>query len=380
MSANVKIGNDTLNNVDSVRLQSADTAGEYVSFIETPSGNQDITALSEYDVTHKATARISAAERAKIIPANIVSGVTMLGVAGEAVVPSGNQDIETLSEYNVASKSTARISATEREKIIPENIKKDITILGVTGTHEGGGQQPTLYPPVITGGVNTISWANNSQNGGFTVTLTADVDGTPATSPLTITQEMDGKTLTVTASATNFASASSTIVLSYINTSNSLIAISGTNAASGTEEHIVVQFGNNANQSLGLFYYNGGSSQTGCAQATTSRGNDGTITGDFCFVASASGNMTMRGRTDKDNGVTEARGTFKLTMPSATSSKTVRDSVTATCTVYDVTADSAVKTFTLSKSTAVTETNLGNYAVVNGHTYTFIINATFTAK
>ena len=52
----------------------------------TPSGNQNISTLNSYDVTTKATARISAAERAKIIPANIAAGVTILGVAGTATL------------------------------------------------------------------------------------------------------------------------------------------------------------------------------------------------------------------------------------------------------------------------------------------------------
>ena len=100
----------------------------------TPTGNQDISTLDEYDVSTKATARVSAEERAKIIPENITSGTTILGVAGSAVVPSGNQDIETLNEYNVASKATARISAAEIAKIIPANIADGVTILGVQGT------------------------------------------------------------------------------------------------------------------------------------------------------------------------------------------------------------------------------------------------------
>ena len=103
----------------------------------TPTGNQDISTLNEYDVTDKATARVSATERAKIIPQNITSGTTILGVAGSAVVPSGNQDIETLNEYNVTAKATARISAAERAKIVAGNIKNGVTILGVTGTYEG---------------------------------------------------------------------------------------------------------------------------------------------------------------------------------------------------------------------------------------------------
>ena len=78
---------------------------------------------------------------ANLVAGKIKKDVTIFGVTGsyEGETPTGNQDIETLNEYNVASKATARVSATERAKIIPENIKKDITILGVTGTHEGGG-------------------------------------------------------------------------------------------------------------------------------------------------------------------------------------------------------------------------------------------------
>lgn len=53
--------------------------------------------------------------------------------------PSGNQDISTLNEYDVSAKATARISAAERAKIIPANIADGVTILGVAGTHQGGG-------------------------------------------------------------------------------------------------------------------------------------------------------------------------------------------------------------------------------------------------
>ena len=55
-----------------------------------------------------------------------------------SVFPKGNQDINTLSKYNVEEKVTVRISETERAKIIPENIANGITILGVEGTHQGG--------------------------------------------------------------------------------------------------------------------------------------------------------------------------------------------------------------------------------------------------
>ena len=66
--------------------------------------------------------------------------------------PTGNQDIDTLNEYNVADKATARVGATERAKIIPENIKKDVTILGVTGAFEGGTQYK-FYETIAGGGL-----------------------------------------------------------------------------------------------------------------------------------------------------------------------------------------------------------------------------------
>jgi len=56
---------------------------------------------------------------------------------GTLALPSGNQDISDTNEYNVYSKATARISAAERAKIIPGNIKDGVQILGVTGTYVG---------------------------------------------------------------------------------------------------------------------------------------------------------------------------------------------------------------------------------------------------
>lgn len=105
-----------------------------------------------------------------------------------------------------------------------------------TGTFSGG-TQPTLYPPIITGGVNEVSWANNTSNGDFAVTLTADVNGTPVTSPLTITEQMDGQILTITASATNFQSATTTIELTYM-AGDSLISITGWTTTSNVGAYI----------------------------------------------------------------------------------------------------------------------------------------------
>lgn len=89
---------------------------------------------------------------------------------------------------------------------------------------QGGGEQPILYSPIITGATNSVSWTNDTRNGGFAVTLSATIDGVAVTSPLTITQAMDGKTLIVTASAENFQSSETEIVLAYIGPNTNVIA------------------------------------------------------------------------------------------------------------------------------------------------------------
>ena len=83
---------------------------------------------------------------------------------------------------------------------------------------------PTLYPPVINGGINEVSWQNNAANGSFGV-LSAVLDGVSVTSPLTITQEMDGKTLSIIATEENFNSANTTITLSYMSSANHVVAV-----------------------------------------------------------------------------------------------------------------------------------------------------------
>ena len=99
------------------------------------------------------------------------------------------------------------------------NGKKRFSVVAVLG---GGFEQPTLFAPIITSGVNVVSWANDTRNGGFPVTITATVDGVEVSSPLAITEEMDGKILEVTASATNFEAATTTENLRFLDISSLL--------------------------------------------------------------------------------------------------------------------------------------------------------------
>lgn len=80
---------------------------------------------------------------ANLVPSNIVTGKTVFNVVGSAPVPSGNVDITTTAQVNVANYATARVVDANLK---PENIVVGKTILGVSGSAStGGGSQLTGY-------------------------------------------------------------------------------------------------------------------------------------------------------------------------------------------------------------------------------------------
>ena len=105
---------------------------------------------------------------------------------------NGNMEIIMTSPKGVLLKTAGKYCET------------DITI--TPNIESGGGEQPQLFAPIVTADVNKISWGNDTRNGGFSVDITGTIDGETVTSPLRITEDMNGKTLTVTASADKFES------------------------------------------------------------------------------------------------------------------------------------------------------------------------------
>lgn len=77
----------------------------------TPTGHIDITENGDYDVTDCATAHVD--------------------VAG--LVPTGSIDITTTDTVDVTEYATAQVA---EANLVVENIKKDVSILGVVGTLE----------------------------------------------------------------------------------------------------------------------------------------------------------------------------------------------------------------------------------------------------
>lgn len=190
-----------------------------------PEGNQDINTLSEYDVEEKATARISETERAKIIPENIKKDISILGVTGThegGITPSGNQDISTLDEYDVTNKATARVSAEERAKIIPSNITRNVSILGVAGT----AVVPTGFTTINSNGTHNVT-----EYAGVDVQVTPALQAksvTPSTSQQVITPDTgkDGLSQVTIGAVTSAIDAN--IVAGNIKKDVSILGVTGT--------------------------------------------------------------------------------------------------------------------------------------------------------
>ena len=90
-----------------------------------------------------------------IVAGNIKSGVSILGVTGNVIEKNGQsktvtpttsqQIVQPDSGYNALNQVTVNaVTSTIDNNIVPGNIKKDVSILGVTGTLESGGGKVVL--------------------------------------------------------------------------------------------------------------------------------------------------------------------------------------------------------------------------------------------
>ena len=113
----------------------------------------------------------------------------------------------------------------DTQKINPQDFSGEV--LGIV---DG---RPTLFPPVITGGYNQISWVTDPRNGSFDVVTSATLDGVDITGDtLYIEAEDADKHLIVTSRCNNFESTSVDILIYHMSAQSSLISISDGKATS----------------------------------------------------------------------------------------------------------------------------------------------------
>lgn len=122
----IKYGN-SVNGIPSASFTT--NQGQGTNYVK---GNADVDSLNSVDVTFNETARISAEERAKIVPRNIVDGVTILGVTGTAGGGGGGDDNTLVVNLTVATPPSEGDEAHEQEVSIDATYE-DITDAIETG-------------------------------------------------------------------------------------------------------------------------------------------------------------------------------------------------------------------------------------------------------
>nr|DAO54094.1 MAG TPA: tail protein [Caudoviricetes sp.] len=180
---------------------------------------------------------INASQIADCVAANILQGKTILGVQGtlvKGITPSGKKAIISTAETDVTNFATAQVVDSN---LVASNIKKDISILGITGTFEEGitptgtldittnGVKdvtnyasvnvnvplPTLNAPTISLSNSTVTITNPVTNGSFVSGYDVYKNGTLLTSITLATVDLSTLitdsgtyTITVKAKGTNF--------------------------------------------------------------------------------------------------------------------------------------------------------------------------------
>ena len=116
---------------------------------------------------------VTSAIDSNIIPTNIRSGVSILGVQGnlEPDKPNQTKTVDSSTETQVVtadpgheleSVTVNAVTSSIDSNITPENIKKDVTILGVTGTLEGGVEDTQNLIDLIEGDITILNIPNTT--------------------------------------------------------------------------------------------------------------------------------------------------------------------------------------------------------------------------
>lgn len=152
---------------------------------------------------------LDASQIADCVAANILQGKTILGVQGtlvKGITPSGKKIITSTAETDVTNFATAQVVD---DNLVASNIKKGVSVLGITGTFEA--TLPTLNAPTISLSGSTLTITNPATNGSFVSGYDVYKNGTLLTSITLATVDLSTLitdsgtyTITVKAKGTNF--------------------------------------------------------------------------------------------------------------------------------------------------------------------------------
>lgn len=132
----VVFGSDTLIDLTADTITAADLASGVTAHDKS---GAPITGTSTKDVdSSEATAAVGEVLATKTFAARgtVLTGTMPNNGAVTGTISDKNTPYSVPAGFHDGS-GTVSIDATEAAKLIPENIKKDVTVLGVTGTHEG---------------------------------------------------------------------------------------------------------------------------------------------------------------------------------------------------------------------------------------------------
>ena len=158
------------------------------------------------------------------------------------ITPSGNINITDTQQTDVTNYATAQVVDAN---LTAENIADGVTVLGIVGTHQGGGGElPQLHAPTISIVEDTLTITNPSTNGDFVTAFGGYANGVSvgaipvSANPLDLTSlgfPAGDYTLTATCKGTNFAESEQSNSLAYTNifynVSSVLVGCSSNNSA-----------------------------------------------------------------------------------------------------------------------------------------------------
>ena len=158
------------------------------------------------------------------------------------ITPSGNINITDTQQTDVTNYATAQVVDAN---LTAENIAAGVTVLGIVGTHQGGGGElPQLHAPTISIVEDTLTITNPATNGDFVTAFGGYANGVSvgaipvSSNPLDLTSlgfPAGDYTLTATCKGTNFAESEQSNSLAYTNIfyniSSVLVGCSSNNSA-----------------------------------------------------------------------------------------------------------------------------------------------------